>query len=201
MVFLGIILPVFLMTISPSVMALRGSIMAIGGLYLLYVIIKHRVQPHALGLTRRNFAPSVRALIIPTLLILPPIYFFLQGLPANQLNIWIGQDPQVIPSLTLRIILYVLLSVPVQELVFRGFIVWRIRSLYHSESLVFWLALLIFVYAHLPFYSPIMLVVAAYLGVLYTKNYLRYGNLYALILSHAVVGSLLIILRNYYLPY
>lgn len=60
---------------------------------------------------------------------------------------------------------------------------------------------LIFVIAHVPFLSPMMILVAMWMGYLYVNNYLKYFNILPIMLSHAVVGSLLILLRNFYLPY
>ena len=56
-------------------------------------------------------------------------------------------------------------------------------------------------YRYVPFHSPIMLLVALTMGITYIFNYQEYRNLLAITISHAVVGAVLIMVRNFYLPY
>lgn len=201
MICLGIFLPTFLMAWYPIVMANRAYLMAVGGLYLLYILRRHGASLSDLGLTPTNFWPSLKSMLIPSILIIVAATLLLDLVPTHFLPMVIGVDPQHISSLPLRLFLYSTLSVPLQELVFRGFLVWRGKEIYSSTKQVFWMALIIFVGAHVPFYSPIMIAISAALGALYLNNYLRYGNLLSLIVSHAFVGSVLLVVRNYYLPF
>jgi membrane protease YdiL (CAAX protease family) len=70
----------------------------------------------------------------------------------------------------------------------------------HS-TLINFISVLAFTLAHLPFHSLIMLVVTFVMGISYLKNYLKYQNIYTVMLAHAFTGALLILIRNFYLPY
>lgn len=200
-IFLLILLPYYLMTTQVSVLAARPLIMGFGGLYCTLMLFYHRVKLPTLGLTRNNFGPGIKSLVVPSLLVIIGIYFVLQYVTQTT-RIWlIGSDPLTISNFYARLAFYVFGSAPVQELIFRGYLTWRLEK---AELSQFWLWILsvgIFTLLHAPFKSPIMLGVALVLGIIYLANFLRYRNLLAVSVSHGLVGAVLIILRNYYLPY
>lgn len=175
--------------------------MAIGGIYCVLVLRLSRATYKQVGLTLRNLWPSLYNLIIPSLITIATIILLLV-IVSGGTRLWlIGTDPLILPSVVMRIIFYVCGSVPVQELLFRSYFTYRLEQVFESQTWIIALSIFVFTLAHVPFKSPVMLIVALMLGYFYIINYLKYKNLLAVIISHAFVGSVLILVRNFYLPY
>lgn len=193
--------PLFLMGSDSSILASRPLLMAIGGFYCAFALTRSKAKLGDIGLTFHNFRranldlvwSSIAVLITTSIIIImvaPPLRLFL-----------IGVDPLTHISLYERILLYIFASAPIQELIFRGYLTFRLQKVIKSDKWVRVMSVAIFTLAHLPFRSPIMLFVSLFLGIMFTQNYLKYRNLFSVSLSHGIVGGALMILRNYYLPY
>ncbi len=189
------------MTVSPAFMSIRAYVMGVGALYLYFVLTKHRVSMEDLGLTKIHFLTSLRELIIPSLGLIGIMLFLFKMIPASILPTLVGYDPQVVGNIYVRILLYSIWSVPFQELLFRGYLFWKMKEIGKSYYAQLFTGLLIFVVVHIAFRSPLMILISVYMGVIYILNYLKYKNIYSVMISHAVVGSILILMRDYYLPY
>lgn len=194
-------LPIYLMGSNQFILAARPIVLLIGGVYAGLLLWRNRATHRDIGLTRSKLLPSLRSLVIPSLVTVATIIFILSISPTPT-RLWlIGTDPLTVPQLTTRLIFYMFGSSPVQELIFRGYLTYRLQQVFPRKFWIVLVSTLIFIAAHIPFKSPIMLIVAAMLGVYYILNYLRYKNLFAVTISHAFVGSILILVRNFYLPY
>lgn len=194
-------LPYYLITSQTAMLAARPLLLGLGGFYCLLQLFRARVTLATLGLTRHNFTPALRSLVAPSLSIVLAIYLLLYfSSPATRLWL-IGSDPLSISNFAARLAFYIFGSAPVQEFIFRGYLTWRLEKAELTSIWLWTLSVGIFTLLHLPFNSPIMSGVAFSLGILYLANFLRYRNLLAVTLSHALVGAGLIILRNVYLPY
>lgn len=194
-------LPLILMGSNPFMLAARPVLMAIGGIYCVLVLRLSHATYKQVGLTLKNLLPSLYDLIIPSLITIATIVFLLVVVGADA-RLWlIGTDPLILPSVIMRIIFYIFGSVPVQELLFRSYFTYRLEQVFESKTWIMGLSIFVFTLAHLPFKSPVMLIVALMLGYFYILNYLKYKNLLAIIISHAFVGAVLILVRNFYLPY
>lgn len=198
-VFLG--LPVGLLMSSSGVMASRPLIIALGGFYVTWRLTSAKVSLSTLGIGISNAAISIKTLLLPSLAMILFTYLVFRFLPNPILQRIIGYDPLVGLSLGSRLVYYIFLSVPVQELIFRGYVTWRLLNTFKSQTAVTVISVLIFTLAHLPFYSLLMLVLTFIMALIYLKNYLQYRNLAGPIISHAIVGSLIILIRNFYFPY
>lgn len=194
-------LPLVLMGTSPLALSARPILLAFGGIYCAMVLKYSGANFRDVGLTKNNFLPALKELLVPSLVTILSTIFLL-GIVKSDTRLWlIGTDPLTLSSLTMRIIFYVFGSAPVQELMFRGYFTYRLMQVFRSKIWIITISTLVFIISHLPFKSPIMLFVALLMGISFILNYLKYKNLGALTLSHAIVGAVLIIVRNYYLPY
>jgi membrane protease YdiL (CAAX protease family) len=117
------------------------------------------------------------------------------------LKFLVGYDSLPPVPFATRIVSYMLLSAPVQELIFRGYITWRIKEVYVKREQIEMLSVALFTLAHLPFHSPLILVITFFMGLIYIKNYEKYQNIYTVIISHALVGAALLIIRNAWFPF
>lgn len=193
--------PLFLMGADSSILASRPLLMAIGGFYCAFQLSRAKANLSDIGLTFHNLRranldllwSSIALLVVTTIIIVMvshPLRLFL-----------IGQDPLTHIGLSERIFLYIFASAPIQELIFRGYLTFRLKRVLTNEKWIRILSVGVFTLAHLPFRSPIMLFVSLFLGIMFTQNYLKYRNLFSVSLSHGLVGGMLMILRNYYLPF
>ena len=200
-VFIILGIPLVLMGSSTSILADRPFLMLVGGLYCAAVLFHYNAQLADIGLTLRNFKQSLAYLVTPSLGIIALTLVILSFSPPP-LRIWlIGTDPLSVTSLGNRILLYIFASAPIQELIFRGYFTYRLERIVKNNYWLLTLSILVFTIAHIPFHSPIMLVISLVMGITYIFNYQKYRNLYAIMISHAMVGAILILIRNFYLPY
>ncbi|MFH1244349.1 MAG: CPBP family glutamic-type intramembrane protease [bacterium] len=196
-----LVLPIILFSINPSFFALRHVVMGLGGLYCSYRLFRAKATLSSLGIRQTNFLHAVKDLALPSFIFvgISLLIFFL--LPIHYLKIIVGYDPLIVQSFTRRITAYIFLSTPIQELIFRGYVTWRIQKVYQSPRLIQLLSVTIFVFVHLPFFSPLLLLITLFMGLTYFTNYQKYQNIFAPILSHAFVGACILIIRNAWFPY
>lgn len=194
-------LPLILMGSNPFILAARPILLAFAGIYCALVLRFYHASYKQVGLTLHNFATSLSALILPSLITILAIMLLLMTVRSDT-RLWlIGTDPLILPSVVMRIIFYIFGSVPVQELLFRSYFTYRLEQVFDNRLWIAGLSVFVFTLAHVPFKSPIMLLGALMLGIFYIINYLKYKNLLAVIISHSFVGVVLILVRNFYLPY
>jgi len=199
-VFLLFVLPVLLLTVSSEFLAVRHLFMAVAGLYSTWRLVKYQATFKQLGLSGYNFWPSLKDLINPSLTMIVAIYALFIFAPLPLLALLIGYDSLPPLNLANRIFMYMLLSAPIQELIFRGYITWRIKEVYSKHSEIILLSVMSFTFAHLPFHSILFLILTSFMGYVFIKNYLKYQNLYTLMISHAVVGAILFVIRYTWFP-
>lgn len=200
-IFVVLGLPLFLMGSNHLILAARPILLAVAGIYCELILRYYHATYKQVGLTLHNFGSALTTLILPSLVTILVIMLLLMTVRSDT-RLWlIGTDPLILPSVVMRIIFYIFGSVPVQELLFRSYFTYRLEQVFDSKAWIIGLSIFVFTLAHVPFKSPVMLLVALMLGYFYIINYLKYKNLLAIIISHAFVGTVLILVRNFYLPY
>ncbi|EKD80651.1 MAG: hypothetical protein ACD_40C00043G0006 [uncultured bacterium] len=200
-VLLILVIPILLFSVNSYFFALRHVIMGLGGLYCSYRLFRSKATFSSLGIRQTNFLLAVKDLAFPSLVFVGITWIIFLLLSTSSLKIIVGYDPLTIKSFIERILAYIFLSAPIQELIFRGYITWRIKEIYQNPRLIQFLSVTFFMFAHLPFYSPLLLFITLFMGLIYIKNYLKFQNLFAPILSHAFVGACLLLIRNAWFPY
>lgn len=195
------IIPVSLLTYSSSFLSARHIFMGIGGLYCAWRLFKSSTTLGDLGFHAVDFQKSLLNITIPSIIIILFTYLTFALTPLPMLKFLVGYDSLPTLEFSRRIFAYMFLSAPVQELIFRGYITWRIKEVYSDNKVIELISVAIFTLAHLPFYSPLILVITFFMGLVYIKNYQKYQNLYTVTISHAVVGAALIIIRNAWFPF
>jgi hypothetical protein len=196
-----LVIPVILLTMSSRFLATRHVFMAIGGIYCAYRLLRSEATMVSLGIHKAQFVIALKDIILPSILIVLMTFFIFYFLPFNYLKLINGYDSLPIISLVDRLMAYVFLSSPIQELIFRGYITWRIAQVFSSVRVIEALSVALFTFAHIPFYSPLIIFITFLMGIVYIRNYQKYQNLFAPIISHSVVGACLIIIRNIWFPY
>lgn len=195
------VIPVSLLTWSSSILAARHIFMGVGGIYCAWRLIKSSATFGDLGFHATGFQKSLLSITLPSLLIILATYIVFLLTPYDTLKFLVGYDSLPNVEFTRRILAYMFLSAPVQELIFRGYITWRIKEVYQNPKEIEYISIALFTLAHLPFHSPLILAITFFMGLIYIKNYEKYQNIYTVTISHAVVGAALIMIRNAWFPF
>lgn len=192
--------PVFGMGYNPTLLSYRPYLFLLGGIYVLWRGISHKVNLSDWGITTKGWHYGWTHLISITIL-LPIIAFTILSVSSPDLRVWLIGFDMLSVSVPMRLVLYAFVSVPIQEFIFRSYLTWRMDKLGFSSKLNITVSSFLFIAGHLPFRSPIMLGVVIITGYVYSRLYVHHRNIFPILLSHAVVGSLLILTRNYFIPY
>lgn len=200
-VLLLVILPIFLFTGSSTYFVYRPLFMALGGIYCSVRLWRSEATMASLGIHIQKFRSATKDLILPSVLLVFTTLVIFYLAPESILKMLVGYDPLSVKTLTERLLAYIFVSVPIQEIIFRGYVTWRIREVYSSVKVMEFISVAIFTFIHIPFHSPLLLLLTLAMGIIYIRNYQKYQNLFAPIISHAFVGACLVIIRNAWFPY
>lgn len=158
---------------------------------LIYVLVVSRysgISRKELGITSlRNLFTAFKPLLLPTALSAGSIMLFC--------NVWphfLAFDllsPKIVTQKTYRILSYVLIAVPVQEVIFRGYVISRLESISKNRLFLVLSSAVIYAAVHLPFGSVLMTTGSFLLGLLLAHNFVTYRNIYPLVLVHSILGG------------
>ncbi len=123
------------------------------------------------------FAVIIVMLLIFTRLLYPESLFFCI---KNHFSIWCS-----------LMVVYPLLSVYPQELIYRAFLFHRYGQLFSSESSVVHLSALSFSFGHIIYFHPVSLLLTFFGGYLFAWTYRKTRSLLAVSIEHALYGCLL----------
>lgn len=193
-------LPIFGMGIFPTLLSYRPYLFLFGGIYVLLRGLQAKKTLRDWGITTLGWQHDLHHLNVINIT-LPIIAFLTLLLVPPETRTWLIGYDMLNVSLPVRLILYSFASVPIQEFIFRSYVVWRLDELQWSKTAIIWTSTILFVVGHLPFQSPIMLAVVTVMGYVYARIYSKHKNIWPIIFSHAVIGSALMVVRNFFLPY
>lgn len=89
------------------------------------------------------------------------------------------------------IVLYPLISVVVQEVVFRHFFYYRYRHLFRNRKLFILANAAVFSYAHIVFLNPVSVLFTFLGGIIFAHTYLRSRSLLLVCIEHSLYGDML----------
>jgi uncharacterized protein len=183
-----IFLPLILFAYTPQLLHFRTLLMILGFIYISYIIYKKKIDHRSLGLTFKNLIPSLRSVLLPTFFVLAimfmsiPVgwdskFFFIKDMVEEIKGKPIGSN-----------YLYaIFISAPIQEIIFRSFYISRLEVISKNKYfLILWSAA-VFSLIHTPFKNNLFTVFTFVLGIIYADNFLKYRNLLAIIISHALL--------------
>lgn len=192
-----IVLPITLMQIFPQLLILRTAAM-IAGIFYIYLTSKiYKFTKNSLGIA--NLEKSIVPLkqISPILFLCSILLFLINQINRDMILLPAIQNSSLKLSLMISILLYSFISVPIQELIFRGFYISRLEIVTKRKWLIILISSLIFALVHIPFHSLFLVFACFFLGIFLADHYLKHRNLLSMILAHAWLGSLLVIFNTY----
>lgn len=192
-----LVLPLMLFRYYPAVMSARHAVLFSGLAYVYLVYRAAKFTRLELGLTLTNTLPALYALIAPSALVL-----LVSTLLLTSDRSLIAIYPFVrdinyygfVPS----VLAYAFFSVPLQELIFRGFYLSRLERLSTNRFFLLTYSAFVFMLIHVLFDSFLLFLITGVMGVVWADNFLRYRSLPAIIISHATLGGFLIYFINLY---
>lgn len=146
-----------------------------------------------LGLTPKNFRVSLISLIIPV--IISSLFLLLLSYYFPSLFSFSIRYPSKIQFFN-KILFYVIISVPIQEIIFRGYFLNRLKIVSENKNFLTFSSAILFSLVHLPFGSILVTLGSFFLGIFLAVNFLRFRNIYSLMIAHGLIGILLIYLIN-----
>lgn len=90
----------------------------------------------------------------------------------------------------LRLLIYLLISIPLQQFVFFAFYLTRLKEVSKNHFFLVIYSSLIFASIHVPLKNNLIPVFTFILGVLLSKTFLKYKNIFAPISIHVIIGGL-----------
>ena len=187
-----VLVPLFLSTRYPTVMMLRHVLMVFGITYFYVMGRSFGITAKSLGLTRNNLRASMREVVTPTM-IGAAIALAIGVYRADILTLRGMDDGGLWGPSAVRLILYVLLSVPLQELAFRGFVINRLSWVSRNSAFMVIYSSLIFGLIHLMFANWWIAVATFIVSIWWSSFFMKYKNVWPVIVSHGVLGCIVLL--------
>lgn len=190
--FILIILPLILLYFRPEFIRWRLLVIGSGLLYVFLIGQVVHWTPRTLGLTRSNLALSIKSVLLPSLL-LSGILLAISRLKPELIFIdQVANEAKNFPDI-LVLLFYSGISVPLQELIFRGFYINRLSLVSSNPIFPIFYSSLIFGLIHFPFINTGIALGAFALSLWWSKLFLTHRNLFGPIISHALIGGVIIL--------
>lgn len=191
-----IFIPLTLIFVFPKIMLYRTFVMLAGLGYIAVVMNKLNITVKTLGFQKNAFTKSVKSIFLPTVLLILSILFVYIKFPMFSIFKEVLNESAFIP-LPFGIAYYVFVSVPLQEIIFFGFYLTRLTYVTHNNIFLCLYCSLIFMLIHTPYMrGGISILIGTFLlGIILSSNFLKYRNIYTLIIAHWCVGTLFILLE------
>jgi len=155
---------------------------------LFYIIFASKIiglSKKKLGLIATNWLVSLKQSFLPVLILFISLILLKLFWPSLfALGIYYNSVNQVI----YRLLAYVVISVPVQELIFRAYVVNRLEQFTNNKHFIVITSAIIFSSIHWPFRSLLLTLGSFIFGLFLTNNFIKYRNLYSLIAIHSILG-------------
>jgi hypothetical protein len=187
-----LILPISAMTVHEDIYALRHLYALTVTIY--FLIFKHHIQLPSFQ-TMFSIPPRKVILKVIGISLFTTTLLFLLHHQNHKLIDDMVMALVIHPHLKfLGLIAYPLISVPIQEILFRWFFLYYTKSQINQLSIVIILNAAVFSLAHLPFLSPLMLLGTFCLGLWWSHLTLKHHSLIPSLISHAIIGTTLLYL-------
>jgi membrane protease YdiL (CAAX protease family) len=155
--------------------------------YIILVALLSRFNKGKLGLSvaKVNWFPAFKQSFLPTLICIGLLTLFRSMLPAL-FNLGIHYN-SIIPVIY-RGLAYIVISVPAQELIFRGYVISRLEQYSHNKYFLIFISALLFSAIHWPFKSLLISLGSFLIGIYLADSFIKYRNLYLSMWIHSVLG-------------
>lgn len=190
-----LVLPLVLIKLFRQLIHLRIYVLLIGLIYVFVLSKSQSISFKQLGFRQKHFLSGIKAIIRPTItgMILCWLFyvFFNQWFVIPVLN-----KEVISPSVLVSVLTYIFISAPLQEFVYRGFLISRLELVSKKQLFLKIYNSLFFMLIHTPFNNIFLTVGSFILGWFWATHFLKYRNIFSVMLSHILIGSVYIILMG-----
>ncbi len=184
--FIFTVLPLLILKQWSGLLAYRYYLMAGGLIYVGQFFKSEKIKLKDLGFLPKNFYRGFKENLRFALLAILVTLGLYVILPMRWV-LPIGVDGLVLGPAWWCAVMYLVISVPLQEILYRSYLLNRSERVLPRPLAVVYAAV-IFMLIHTPFTTPVMTLGALILGWYWAANFLRYRNFYAIATSHVLVG-------------
>lgn len=184
---IGLILLLLFLTTNPFLLAFRYWFLLGGAVYFSLFFHDSKCNWKTFGFQLVSLIPALKVLVQPTIITMLMIIVLFWLFPIEQIyplkSPGVGLSPPYI-----SILRYGFISVPLQEIIFRSFLITRAGLVITNR---FWLkiyAVAIFTLIHIPFKTTVLTLGSLILGWIWVGNFIKYKNIYSVAFSHIAVG-------------
>jgi len=153
-------------------------------LYTIAVLYRCGEKPFAGVVRRRDLLRIVQRFLI----IFPVIVLIALALFPQHLFDFVIKEPVLWAML---MVAYPIISVLVQEIVFRRFFFWRYGRFFSSRGAAVLANAALFAYAHTVFLNPVAVILSFAGGVIFALTYLHTRSLWLVTIEHSLYGNTL----------
>jgi hypothetical protein len=183
-----ILLPLILIQFKPELIHYRKWLLIASFVYVFYIICAQKIGFRELGLTFKNFFPALRSILLPTFFVLAAMFLAIPvGWDSKYFFIKEMVDEITAKPLSLNYFYAIATSAPIQEIIFRGFYISRLEFISKNKLFIVAWSSIVFALVHTPFENKLFALFTLILGVIYADNFLKYRNIFAIIISHALL--------------
>lgn len=183
-------IPLVLFYLNNNFYKFRIFLYVFSVMYIGFIFRITKVNKRQLGITRTNLFASLKNLL-PAILWLVSVTVFVHLVQPASLSFDI-QQWSIDLSGYWRVLIYVLISTPLQELIFRGYLINRLKIISKNHLFLILSSSLIFALVHLPFGNIFMFFGSFILGLVLANNFVIHRNLLASMIGHGIVGAVLV---------
>ena len=194
--FIFICLSISVFIIYPKILKFRHIFLILSLLYILYISSQTNVPSIFAVFQFPDLFSTIFYCLIPTIIISLSIIIIHKFKPDYIVDSTKVINHPKLPKIT-PLILYPLLSVPLQEIIFRWFYINRLQNPSFSLIFIIIFSSLVFAIVHLPFGKIPLFIGTFLLGIWWGTLYITTGNIWYPIISHAILGNILIWLAIY----
>lgn len=152
--------------------------------YSIFILKKHRVAVFSFSYAKEDLKEIFYRFLLISLI----IAYFTYIVYPEKLFVFILTNPLVA---LIIFILYPLLSVTAQEIIFRRFFFFRYRQLFPANLILFF-NVFAFGFVHIVFQNYLAVLFTLAGGYLFAKTYLKRGSLFTVFIEHSLYGNGLI---------
>lgn len=181
-------IPLVFVLLYPQLLPFRLAVMAAGSVYIFFAMKKNNLSLADIGVRKEHAMRSISYVAFPTL-----VFAVLLLVASSYFPKLIQYDEIVAESygypIWMPILFYVLISVPLQEFVLRGFYITRLELVSRNRLFLLLYSSFIFAIIHSAFQNKTQVPFAFLLSLYMGHVFLKFRSLAGPIFMHAVIGA------------
>lgn len=185
--------PLILLRFKPDWIRLRLSVLIASLIYVCSIIYTQRITAKQLGLKPDDWCGSLKTILPPTVFSLLLTFVVFKWF-HDQFTIPLLIEEVKTPSVFLSVLIHILVSAPLQEFIYRGYLISRLELVSPKPIFLKLYTAIFFMLIHTPFHNWLLTLSCLILGWWWAGHFLKFRNIFALMLSHALIGSIYLIL-------